>query len=87
MTWMMLICVIPILALLFLGGWSPRGSSWIFPVAIGVFVLGHLWMMFRGHGTHGDDHADHNDEDHKNVTEAGNAESAAPGKKGHSCCH
>lgn len=54
MLWMMLVCVIPILALLFLGGWLSRGNSWIFPVAMGVFVLAHFILMFRGHGGHGD---------------------------------
>jgi len=86
MMWMMLICVIPILALLFLGGWSPRGSSWIFPVAIGVFVLAHLWMMFRGHGSHDD-----KSEAGNSVDENSTGDEQAGGDKGHKkgggCCH
>lgn len=72
MMWMMLICAIPLVALLFFGGWSLRGGPWFFPVAIGVFVLAHIWMMFKGHGSHSDE----------------GSEEARKGQKKHDgCCH
>ena len=82
--WMMLPClIILVFAVLFGGGGL---QSWPYLALIGVMVAGHLWMMFRGHGSHGDEHADP-DEDRKNATETGKAEFTAPEKKGQEVDH
>lgn len=52
-TWMMLICIVPLVVLLFVGGELSSGG-YLWPILIGVFVAAHLWMMFKGHGGHGD---------------------------------
>ena len=67
MGWMILLCVLPLLALLFMGrGLSLSGYLW--PILIGACVVAHFWMMFKGHGKHDDgetqpdnkdDHAEH----------------------------
>ena len=48
--WMMVICcVMPLVALFFVGGKISTGG-YFWPVLIGIFVIVHIWMMFRGHG-------------------------------------
>ena len=50
MMWMMVICcVMPLVALFFVGGKISTGG-YFWPVLIGIFVIVHIWMMFRGHG-------------------------------------
>lgn len=49
MMWMMLICTLPLVILLFAGG-KLFGAGYLWPILIGAFVVGHLVMMFRGHG-------------------------------------
>ena len=51
MMWMMLICILPLVILLFAGG-KQFSDGYLWPVFIGVFVVAHLWMMFSGHGGH-----------------------------------
>jgi len=55
MMWMMIPCVI-LLGILFLGGGRLSSSGYLWPILIGVFILGHVWMMLRGHGGHGKHH-------------------------------
>ena len=61
MMWMMIPCVI-LLGILFLGGGQLSSSGYLWPILIGIFILGHIWMMFRGHGGHGK-HGDANTSD------------------------
>jgi YHS domain-containing protein len=51
MTWMMLICILP-LAILFFAGGKLFSDGYLWPIFIGFFVVAHLWMMFKGHGGH-----------------------------------
>ena len=53
MMWMMLICILPLVVLLFAGGKVSSGG-YLWPILIGVFVIAHLVMMFKGHGGHND---------------------------------
>ena len=80
MMWMMLPCLIILVFAVLFGGGGFR--SWPYLALIGIMVAGHLWMMFRGHGSHGDEHTDH-----KNVAEAGKAEFTAPENKGQEVNH
>ena len=54
MMWMMIPCLL-LLGFLFIGGGSLSSGGYLWPILIGVFVVAHVWMMFRGHGKHGDD--------------------------------
>lgn len=53
MMWIMIPCLL-LLGFLFLGVGKLSGSGYLWPILIGVFVVAHVWMMFRGHGGHGD---------------------------------
>lgn len=53
MMWMMVLCFL-LLGFLFLGGDKLSSSGYIWPILIGVFVVAHIWMMFKGHGGHSD---------------------------------
>ena len=51
----MMLMMIPCLLLLgfvFLGGSAVSSSGYIWPILIGVFIVAHSWMMFKGHGGH-----------------------------------
>lgn len=47
--WMMLICMVPLVVLLFAGG-KLFSAGYLWPILIGTLVVVHLWMMFKGHG-------------------------------------
>ena len=49
MVWMMFICILPLVVLLFAGG-KLFSDGYLWPVFIGIFVIAHIWMMFKGHG-------------------------------------
>jgi len=56
MMWMMILCFL-ILGVLFLGGDKLPSGGYLWPILIGVFMVVHIWMMFKGHGGcggHGD---------------------------------
>lgn len=53
MMWMMIPCLL-LVGVLFLGGDKLSGGGYLWPILIGVFVVAHVWMMFRGHGAHGE---------------------------------
>lgn len=53
MMWMIIPCLL-LLSVLFLGGGKLSGGGYLWPILIGIFVIAHVWMMFRGHGKHGD---------------------------------
>lgn len=49
MMWMMVICcALPFLVLLF-GGRLAFSGGYLLPMLVGILILTHLWMMFRGH--------------------------------------
>lgn len=49
--WMMVPCLF-LLGIIFLGGGNLSSGGYIGPVLIGIFVIAHVWMMFKGHGGH-----------------------------------
>lgn len=51
MMWMMIPCLL-LVGVLLLGGGSLSSGGYIWPILIGVFVIAHVWMMFKGHGGH-----------------------------------
>ncbi|MCX6751214.1 MAG: hypothetical protein NT161_00365 [Candidatus Nomurabacteria bacterium] len=54
MLWMMLPCILLIVVVLF-GGGKLVASNYLWLVILGVCVVPHLWMMFKGgHGGHND---------------------------------
>src|SRR3989344_8765179 len=53
MMWMIIPCLI-LLGVLFLGGSNLSSGGYFLPILIGVFVVAHVWMMFKGHGGYGD---------------------------------
>lgn len=58
MKWMMIICLL-LLGALFLGEGKFFSTGYIWPILIGVFVVAHVWMMFKGHeGREGHSDAD-----------------------------
>mgnify|MGYP001611512572 CR=1 FL=1 len=51
---MIFCCALLLVALFFVvGGFSSGGYLW--PILIGVFIIAHVWMMFKGHGGRQDD--------------------------------
>ena len=57
MMWIMIPCLL-LVGVLFLGGGKLSGGGYLWPILIGVFVLAHVWMMFKGHGGHSDTDTD-----------------------------
>ena len=57
MWWMMIPCLL-LLGVLFLGGSKLSLGEYLWPILIGVFVVAHIWMMFKGHGGHSDDNTE-----------------------------
>ncbi|OGI64903.1 hypothetical protein A3H53_03835 [Candidatus Nomurabacteria bacterium RIFCSPLOWO2_02_FULL_40_10] len=51
MMWMMIPCLI-LLGVLFLGGSKFSSSNYLWLIVVGVCVVSHIWMMFKG--GHGD---------------------------------
>lgn len=49
---MLLIGALTLLILWFAGG-TLSSSGYVWQILIGVFVIAHVWMMFKGHGGHG----------------------------------
>ncbi len=74
--WMTVLCVVPVLILFFVGRRFYSGG-YILPVLVGVCIVTHLWMMFRGHGSGKD-----NSEEKEVPTEHSDKK-----KHKHSCCH
>ena len=54
MMWMIIPCLL-LLGFLFLGGDKLSWGGYLLPILIGVFVIAHGWMMFKGHGSKNDD--------------------------------
>lgn len=61
MMWMMIPCLL-LVGVLFLGGSKLSGGGYLWPILIGVFVVAHVWMMFKGHGGHSDNTEERTDD-------------------------
>lgn len=81
MMWMMIPCLL-LLGFLFFGGDKLPSSGYLWPIFIGVFVIAHIWMMFKGHGGHGDA----NIENKSDVT-LEKSDTKDEHKHGGGCCH
>ena len=81
MMWMMIPCLL-LLGVLFLGGGTLSVGGYLWPVLIGVFVVAHIWMMFKGHGAHRD-----NDKKDKSNTILGKQIDVKDENKKSGCCH
>lgn len=46
---MMIPCLL-LLGILFIGGDKLSSSGYLWPILVGLFIIGHIWMMFSGHG-------------------------------------
>jgi len=80
MMWMMVLCcALPIILLLFAGS-SVFAGGYLKYVLFGALAAMCLWMMFKGHGGHGNPH-----EDHK--TGASGEQETKDTNKHKSCCH
>lgn len=62
MMWMMIPCLL-LVGVLFLGGGKLSGDGYLWPILIGVFIIAHVWMMFRGHGKHRDTNTEEETDD------------------------
>ena len=62
MMWMMIPCLL-LLGFVFLGEGKLSGGGYLWPILIGLFVVAHISMMFKGHGGHG---SENEDKDNKN---------------------
>ena len=85
MMWMMIPCLLLIAFALF-GGGSLASSKYLWLIIVGVCVVPHIWMMFRGHGGHSDDNAEDkiNDASEKQLEAKEKYNKSGPGG---SCCH
>jgi len=64
MMWMMISCLL-LLGILFLGGGKLSSGGYFWPILIGIFVVAHVWMMFKGHGEHEKMNSDEEKTKHK----------------------
>ena len=90
MMWMMIPCLL-LLGVLFLGGDKLSSGGYLWPILIGIFIVAHVWMMFRGHGNHNNA----NTEDKANDASTKQPETNLPAQAGDEdskhkhggCCH
>ncbi len=61
MMWMMIPCLLLVAVVLF-GGGGLASSRYLWLIILGVCVVPHIWMMFKGHGGH-EEHNDDKTED------------------------
>ena len=64
MMWMIIPCLL-LLGVLFFGGGKLSSGGYLWPILIGVFVVAHVWTMFRGHGGNSTDTNESKDRKHK----------------------
>lgn len=79
MMWGMILCCALLLGVLFLGGSSFLSGGYVWPILIGVFVVAHVWMMFRGHG--------HTNTENKTDDASAKESGAKDGHKHSGSCH
>jgi len=84
MMWMMIPCLLLVVSVFF-GGGKLASSRYLWLVLLGVCVVPHIWMMFKGHGGHGEN----NTEDEINDASTKELETKDKNEKPkHSgCCH
>lgn len=83
----MLLMMIPCLLLvgfLLLGGGKLSSSGYLWPIIIGICVIGHAWMMFKGHGKHGDTHTEEKSDEAVGTSDI---KGEHTGDKKGGCCH
>ena len=85
MMWMMIPCLLLVGILLLGGGSKLFSGGYLWPILIGVFVVAHFWMMFRGHGGHGDSDTE-NKTDDTSAQEPKTKDGENKHKHG-GCCH
>ncbi len=87
MMWMMVLCAVPLVILLFAGG-KFFSAGYLWSILIGGFVVAHLWMMFRGHGHGSSDEEQHDMADTKQPSPENSSHTdEKKGHSNHSCCH
>ena len=64
MMWMMIPCLL-LFGVLFFGGGKLASLNYLWLVMIGVCMVPHIWMMFKGHGGHNDNNPEDKSEDDK----------------------
>ena len=64
MMWMMIPCLLMVALLLFSGS-KFTSSKYLWLIVIGICVIPHIWMMFKGHGGHNDNNPEDKSEDDK----------------------
>lgn len=84
---MTILCILPIVIILFVGQ-NIFSAGYFWPIVIGAFAVLHIVLMFRGHGSQNEDDS----EDKKGIVKEKERIVAAPvseqtePKKG-GCCH
>lgn len=85
MIWMMIPCLLLIVVTLF-GGEKLASFNYFWLIILGVCIVPHIWMMFKGHGEH-----DNNGTENKisNISTTGQSETKNENKenKRGRCCH
>ena len=81
MMWMMVPCLLLVVFVLF-GGGKLASSNYLWLIMLGVCVIPHLWMMFKG--GHGDEHSDNNTENKMDDTKMKNEDEKS---KDSNSCH
>ncbi|MEK7156523.1 MAG: hypothetical protein AAB790_01825 [Patescibacteria group bacterium] len=56
MMWMMVLCCALPIAFLLFGGSLLASGGFLPKILFGAFAVACVWMMFKGHGGHGDSH-------------------------------
>lgn len=69
MMWMMIPCFL-LLGVLFFGGGKLSSSWYLWLIIIGICVGPHIWMMLRGHGSHGSENKEKEDLDEHNENDS-----------------
>lgn len=67
MMWIIIPCVI-LLGILFIGGGKFPSSGYFWLILLGVCVIPHIWMMFRGHESHGSENEEEEPKNEHNKT-------------------
>ncbi len=52
--WLMMIPCLLLVAVILFSGSALSSSRYLWLIIIGACVIPHIWMMFKGHGGHGD---------------------------------